>query len=157
MTVIPALSLVALAAIVAAGSYLDARYRLLPNWLCGIALVLGLVLGAAGHGWQWMAFSALHAALALLVGMGLFAAGIIGGGDAKYYAALAAWFPIEQAPLLLLLVSIPGFFLSLALWLVLRWRQGSAIPADSPFRKVPYGVAIGIGALLALAIGAIRG
>ena len=84
-----------LAAIAVTGSYLDLRTRRLPNWLCLAGLVAGLAFGLAVGGWPAAAIALLHALIALIVGAGLFALGGIGGGDAKFYAALAAWFPLQ--------------------------------------------------------------
>ena len=132
------------------GSYLDARYRVLPNLLCLAVLAGGLAFGLLLHGWPWAGSALLHAVLALLVGMGLFAAGMIGGGDAKYYAAFAAWFPLGQAVLLVLLVSVAGLVLVTVSWLAARRRIASSLPGrKGDFAKVPYGVAISVGCLLA--------
>lgn len=142
-------ALAVLAALAVAGFYLDARYRLLPNWLCAAGLLAGIGFGAALHGWAWAGSALLHSLLALVAGMGLFSARIIGGGDAKFYAALAAWFPIAKALLLLLVVSLAGLVLVILVWFPLRRyltrpQDGTAAAA---FAKVPYGVAIATGAL----------
>lgn len=142
----------ALASIAITGAYLDLRYRRLPNWLCAIGLIAGLGLGYAAGGAAWFGMSALHACLALAAGMGLFAIGAIGGGDAKYYAALAAWFPLRYGALLIVSVSLAGLAL-LVVWLPLRrWRKDRGAPADDAFRKLPYGVAIATGAILAFSL-----
>lgn len=145
---------VALAAIAVTGAWLDMRFRRLPNRLCAVGLLAGLSFGLAAGGAGWMGMSALHAGLALLAGMALFALGILGGGDAKYYAALAAWFPLGHAFLLMGTVSLTGLLLLVA-WLALRKRAasgGRAQEADGAFRKLPYGVAIGAGAVLAFSL-----
>jgi len=131
------------------GSVLDVRFRLLPNLLCAAVLVSGLAFGLAQHGLPWTGSAAIHAVLALLAGMALFAAGMIGGGDAKYYAAFAAWFPLSKAALLLLMVSVPGVLLVTVTWFAGRHRIASDFPASRrDFAKVPYGVAISAGAVL---------
>lgn len=136
-------TLIALAAV---GAWLDWHRRLLPNWLCGIAGAAGLgaaLLGPAG-GPVWS--NAVHAVIALVVGMALFAGGVIGGGDAKFYAALALWFPLDAGFRLLLLVSLAGLILTLAMW-VLIWRREPA-GTSRQTRSVPYGVAIAAGAVI---------
>ena len=137
-------------ALAAAGSYFDLRYRRLPNWLCGVALVGGIGLGLATGGWTDVATSLLHALIALAIAIGLFALGGIGAGDAKYYAALAAWFPLRDAPLLIAAVSLAGLALVLA-WAAARLPAARRRRAaeDGDFAKLPYGVAIAAGAVAA--------
>lgn len=139
-----------LAVIAVTGAFLDIRFRRLPNWLCAVTLATGLAWGAAIGGIPWAGMSALHALLALIAGMGVFATGAIGGGDAKFYAALAAWFPLGKALLLVGIVSVAGLLLLIA-WLPLRKRVASGGPKlvpDDVFRKLPYGVAISTGAFI---------
>ena len=133
------------------GAYLDVRYRRLPNWLCLLALPLGLGFTLATLGFDAAGLALLHALAALVIGAGLFALGGIGGGDAKFYAGLAAWFPITAGLLLFVFVALTGLLLLLA-WLPLRGRLRPDAPVDSEFRKVPYGVAIAGGAVAAFAL-----
>ena len=86
----------ALTLLLLAGAIGDIRDRRLPNWLALALLLLGLphayYLGGLGMtGWHFA-----HALIAMVVGAGIFAAGIMGGGDAKFCAGLAAFFPIER-------------------------------------------------------------
>lgn len=139
-----------LAAIAVTGSYLDLRTRRLPNWLCLAGLIAGLAFGLAAGGLTAAAIALLHALIALIVGAGLFALGGIGGGDAKFYAGLAAWFPLQAGLGLLVSVSLTGLLLLVA-WLPYRQRMMRAdggMAKDSDFRKLPYGVAIAVGALV---------
>ena len=143
-----------LAAIAVTGSYLDLRTRRLPNWLCLAGLVAGLAFGLAAGGWTAAAIALLHAFIALNVGAGLFALGGIGGGDAKFYAALATWFPLQAGLGLLVSVSLTGLLLLIA-WLPYRrrlMRSEGGLVSDSDFRKLPYGVAIAVGALVFFAM-----
>lgn len=143
-----------LAAIAVTGSYLDLRTRRLPNWLCLAGLVAGLAFGLAAGGWTAAAIALLHAFIALIVGAGLFALGGIGGGDAKFYAALATWFPLQAGLGLLVSVSLTGLLLLIA-WLPYRrrlMRSEGGLVSDSDFRKLPYGVAIAVGALVFFAM-----
>lgn len=143
-----------LGALALTGGYLDLRWRRLPNWLALVSLVSGLGWGVALAGWPAAPPALLHGLLALLVGIGLFALGGFGGGDAKFYAALATWFPLRDGPLLLATVSITGL-LVLALWFA--WK--ATLPANrrrqakgTAFDGVPYGIAIGIGAIITFAL-----
>ena len=142
-----------LTGIAGVGAWLDWHYRLLPNWLGTLALLAGLAVTALGQGTAALLPHLGHAGLALLVGMALFAGGVIGGGDAKFYAALAVWFPLVEGFRLLLLVALAGLVLTVALWLFV-WRTvpaGRSHPAaGGQPRTVPYGVAIAAGAVMML-------
>jgi prepilin peptidase CpaA len=96
-------------------------------------------------------------ALVLIVCFCLFAAGAMGGGDAKLMAATSLWFGLSMDLVVyLVLSSAIGGLLTLA---ILRFR-GSPIAVfagqieflrkigDSK-EKIPYGIALGIGGLLA--------
>jgi prepilin peptidase CpaA len=140
------LGLLSLLAVIA--SYQDIRFRRLPNWLCLITLITGLAFGAITHGLHWAAMSALHAVVALMFGLALFAMGMIGGGDAKFYVALAAWVPLALAGIFALTIALAGFVL-LIIWFSMRSVMAPAIRQGENavnFRKLPYGVAIAAGA-----------
>lgn len=84
---------------------------------------------------------------------GLFAANVMGGGDAKLLTASAVWFGMTPSLVSYLLqVSIFGGILTIVL-LALRARataiMASGLPVPSHLltaRKVPYGIAIGLAA-----------
>jgi prepilin peptidase CpaA len=155
MTLLEAACLAALAAIGCAAAWLDIRHRLLPHWLCGLAAGAGLAAVLVTSGVPAAGSALLHAVIALAGGFLLFAAGMIGGGDAKYYAAMAAWFPLRDGLFLLVSVTLCGLAL-LGVWLA--WRRsragsGFSVPeAAHPFAKLPYGVAISTGAVLSFAM-----
>jgi prepilin peptidase CpaA len=94
---------------------------------------------------------------ALLVGMGLFAARWIGGGDAKLFASAALWLGWSAMPLFLLATALAGGALAVTLLNVRSvWLRPyfSGAPAwlarlAQPDAALPYGVAIAIGALAA--------
>ena len=158
---VPALALAfyaALAAIMAAGSWIDLRSRRIPNWLCaanlGVGLgYTGLAYDDGGAGWAGIGLAALHVLAALLVTMSLFALRMIGAGDAKFYASMAAWLPPGRAIWLLVSVALAGLILLLG-FMVWRLARRSKARADdkSDFAKLPYGLAIGAGGLLAVAL-----
>ena len=127
----------------------DARYRRLSNTLVAVTALGGLGLTIAAGGVAAPGSNLLHGAVALLFGLPLFAWRLMGGGDVKYYAAVATWFPLDQGFRLLAFVSLSGMLLA-AGWLVWRWTFGG--PARSPETpqadKVPFGIAIVCGGLL---------
>lgn len=127
------------------GAWTDVTRRHLSNWLSLATLVAGL--GIAG----WVSTPTLfslhlaHFAIALGIGLALFAAGVWGGGDGKFYAAVAAWFPLGDFFNLVLSISMVGLVM-----LVFIIAKSPGKPLLKSSKGVPYGVAIGIGALLAL-------
>lgn len=74
-----------------------------------------------------------------------FYAGMMGGGDVKLAAALALWFPPLVTVKFLMLMSLAGGMLTIALLVWHRSRGRSGRP------KIPYGVAISTAGLLILA------
>lgn len=146
----PLLPAALLAGFAATGAWLDWHRRVLPNWLCLAALSTGLGLAATGQLETGLLGAVLHAGIALLIGMALFAGGLIGGGDAKFYAALAAWFPLSGGFRLLMLVSLAGIVLTVAMWafsLLRREVAGGARGLREMPRTIPFGVAIAAGAV----------
>jgi len=139
---------VALAISALTAGWFDARYRRIPNWLCvatgGVGLAYALWLSGAG---AWS--NGLHSLIALIVGMVLFRMGIFGGGDAKYYTAVATWFALGQAVLLLLAVTLSGLAL-LVVWFTARRLAGIPIRRrpGGGMDGLPYGIAIGAGAVI---------
>ena len=142
---IVATSLLALCAL--AGAWLDIVSRRLPNWLCLATALAGLVAAVAGDGGDALLSHGLHAAIALVVGMIVFRFGLIGGGDAKFYAACAAWFPLAAGLYLLGVVSMIGLIVVVG-WFGYRLVSGARARADGDaFAMVPYGLPIAIGAV----------
>jgi len=134
------------------GAWSDIRHRRLSNWLAAVTASCGLGLTLLSGGIAACGSSLLHVATALLIGLPLFALKLVGGGDVKFYAAMAAWFPFGQGFRLLAFVSIAGMIVTLS-WLTLRWLgAGPEHPSGvQGFDNVPFGVAIAGGAVMALA------
>jgi len=87
--------------------------------------------------------AAVFAAI-LVLGTAAFAAGMLGGGDVKLLAASAIWVDLRHAVWLVALIFLAGGVLAI-LYLMSR-----------PFRaqrskRIPYGIAIAIGALAVIA------
>jgi prepilin peptidase CpaA len=118
-----------------------------------VALALGLPLGAIG-------LSFAVGAGALVLGMGMFAAGWIGGGDAKLFAAAALWLGLPAALSYLLFTGFAGGALAVGLLALRSAKVRAAMPAapawftrlTEPGENVPYGVAIAVGALAAFPV-----
>lgn len=137
----------ALSLLLLLGAASDIRDRRLPNWLSLALLLLGLAHGFSQDGFSALGWHGAHAAIALAVGMALFAGGIIGGGDAKFYAGLAAFFPLDEGLDLLLRVSLAALA-AIVIWFGSRRLLSSGqVDKDSLQAKFPYGVAIAGGGL----------
>lgn len=143
---VPAIWLAVLGATSGLGALLDAFTRKLPNWLCLVMLVSGLAFGFAIDGWTGLGLHALHAALALALGFLLFNWGVFGGGDGKFYAAAAAFFPVTQMLPLIVAITFAGLVMAV-IWFAAK--RGFAVHQrkKDDFAKLPYGVAIGIGSV----------
>ncbi len=127
--------------LLAIGALSDIKDRRLPNWLSLLLLVFGLAHGFYLDQWAGLGWHALHAGVALVVGMPLFALKWFGGGDVKFYAGAAAFFAISDGIQMLLWVSLFGVALMLA-WLVAsRFLRQSKVAAGN-HALFPYGVAI---------------
>lgn len=147
-------SLLALGLAGLVASWLDWRHRRLPNWLSAMLAVLGLAAALRYGGVELLGSSLIHAAIALCVGIILHAFGWIGGGDGKYYAAAACWFPLGLGIALLFCVAVAGLVLFLG-WFGLRRLRGiemELVPDNPDATKLPYGLAIAAGSFAAAAL-----
>lgn len=136
----------------------------IPNWI-SLALIAAFLPAAliSGAPLSQIGLCLAVGLGALVLGMGMFAAGWIGGGDAKLLAAGALWMGWPGALMFLVYTGLAGGALTLA---ILTLRSGYLAPAvaGAPawVRKLganggalPYGVAIAIGALAAFPQGAL--
>ena len=112
-----------------------------------VLFVIGYPLGAT-DGALWS--HGLHFAIALAIGMALFAMGWFGGGDAKLYAAIALWFDLGHALHLFVAVVLSGLVLAIAHLGVRLVRRGGGARRLLKDSKLAYGIAIAVGALIAL-------
>jgi prepilin peptidase CpaA len=94
--------------------------------------------------WPGIAIQLGAGAAVFAVLAGAFYAGMMGGGDVKLAAALALWFSPEMTVKFLVLMSVAGGLLTLALLAWHRFKQREGRP------EIPYGVAIAIGGLAIL-------
>ena len=158
MTFLSALLLTLFPAGVIVAALKDATSFTIPNWLSAAvalaffpaALLLHLPLAVLGA-------CLLMGVVALVCGMGMFAAGWCGGGDAKLLAACALWMGWSAAPVFLMATGISGGLLATGLILARKGVIGAYASASpgwfgrlmSPDEDLPYGLAIAVGALAA--------
>ena len=116
----------------------DMRARVIPNPLnAGIALAAPLWWWASGIApWPGIAVQLAVGGVALLIFMGAFAIGAMGGGDVKLIAALGLWLVPPDFLQMIVWMSIGGGLLTLGmmLWHRVRKAEGQL--------EIPYGVAI---------------
>lgn len=150
------LVLTAFPALIAYAAASDLFTMTIPNRV-SLALVVAFAAVAllGGLGWQAIALHAAAGILVLAIGFGMFSFGWIGGGDAKIAAATALWLGFGSLPEYLLIATVAGGLLSVAI-LSLRvsylpaFAMGWAWLARLHDRKsgVPYGIALSAAALL---------
>ncbi len=134
-------------------AFSDLLSMTIPNRVSIILCAAFLLLAPfAGLGLEAIAWHMLGALIVFLVGFALFAARVMGGGDAKVLAASALWFGFGPDLFAYLIhVTLIGGALTL-IFLMIRARgdlllaTGLPIPAHVLDRKagIPYGVGIGI-------------
>lgn len=136
----------ATALLLLAAAVSDLRSRTISNMLNGVIALAALPL------W-WLAGQALWPDLALqiaaafgifLIFFGMFAFGIMGGGDVKMIAAIMLWVPLPMMLPTLTVMALAGGALS-AFMLIL-----SKIKKSNNRIEVPYGVAIAVAGLWVL-------
>ncbi len=96
-------------------------------------------------------------AVALAAGFSLFAAGYIGGGDAKLFTVTALWFGFADLPSYALVAALFGGVLTLAILMGRRLPlpagllgQAWLVRLHDGHSGIPYGVALAAGALYVL-------
>jgi prepilin peptidase CpaA len=130
----------------------------IPNFLPAAIVLTFMLFIAAAHltlpviGWHLLA-----GALGLVIGFGFFAAGYIGGGDAKLFAALALWLGFHDLASYALAASLFGGLLTLTLLVLRQWplpaglsHQGWIVRLHAAKAGIPYGAALAAGAFVLL-------
>jgi prepilin peptidase CpaA len=122
----------------------------IPNRI-SIVLVAAFAVAAIVTGMSWAGVANHLGAgmLMLCVGIGMFALGWLGGGDAKLLAATALWIGFDHLIGYLLVAGIAGGLLAVMilmyrsilppLWLA---RQGWALRLHGARTGIPYGIAL---------------
>ena len=133
---------------------MDLLTMTIPNKIT-LALIAGFLLLAPFVGMSWQDF-ALHLVVGvamLLVGMGLFAMGWMGGGDAKLFAATGLW--IGYSPEVLGYVLLAAVYGGLLTIVIIAFRQLPVLPKFAASwnwllrlhdqkQGVPYGIALAL-------------
>lgn len=125
------------------GAATDLRERIIPNRLnLAIALLAPL--------WWWANGLSLYPDVLLQIGLaalvfalfaGLFALGMMGGGDVKMLGALALWLPLPAVSMLIIVMALIGGVVTALT--VIHHRATRRIGRP----EIPYGVAIAVAGL----------
>jgi prepilin peptidase CpaA len=157
MDTVTLLLLSLLPCLVIAAGLRDLTTMTIPNWISGV-LVVGFFPAALAVGLP-LTTVLVHVGVAfaaLLIGMGLFATRVIGGGDAKLMAAACLWLGVSGSGFFVLWTGLAGGLFCLLL--VFARTQVRPYVAGGPQwvhhllepkGDIPYGVAIAAGALMA--------
>lgn len=151
--------------------YYDVRYRRIPNVLVLATLLAGISINTFFSGWQGTLSSVEGFALAFIPMLLMHIFGALGAGDVKLFGAVGAVLGVSLVPLAFVVVVMLGAVLAIYTMLragtvlttlhgVLRIfvgiLPGWEMPrfAMSPDRRhtIPYGVAIMLGSLIAVAV-----
>ena len=144
----------------------DLRWRTIPNWLTGPAILAGLGLHTFMNQWTGLVFSLEGAALGLGLFLILYVFGWMGAGDVKLYAAVGSFLgPVHTLSAAIVVALVGGLLAFVILGFHQGWRktglwlwsyvqgivltrsvQGmTSVQGTAP--KVPYAVAIGLGTI----------
>lgn len=140
----------------------DIKTMTIPNnYSLYVIVSFFIAYGALYLGGQENVFSPflshmISAALAFFVTLGLFAMRIIGAGDSKFATACALWFGVKSLLAFLFYMTLSGGVLGM-IALYIKRKKPFTDPADGSWvaqvqggaEKVPYGVAISFGMLVA--------
>ena len=141
------LLLIVLATLLVVAAIIDVRTFTISNKLnLAVALLAPVYwLAVPVTLWPEVPIQIAGAVIVFLLLAAAFYAGMMGGGDVKLAAAIALWFPPGLTIKFLVLMSVAGGVLTLALlaWHRAKHREGRP--------EIPYGVAIAFGGLAILA------
>ena len=125
----------------------DMQRYIIPNRICLSLLFLYPGYALLSLSASEIGIAAALAAAVFAVGAGLFAFGIMGGGDVKLLAAVSLWAGGDHFPLFLILTTMAGGFLGLSWGPLLRYFFPAIATAKAANGRpaIPYGVAIAVG------------
>lgn len=135
----------------------DALSLRIPNWLTAATAILFVPMAVAtGMPLDMFGIHLLTGLALFVLGFGLFAAGLFGGGDAKLLAAAGLWFGWPQTMPFLVFTVLAGGALAFIVFIWSALAMSSEIHGPSWAKRlgaikpdVPYGYAFAAGAILA--------
>jgi prepilin peptidase CpaA len=135
-----------------AAAAIEDAFRLRVSNLTCAAVAAGALFAVVLQGFSpalWQ--NAVIFAGILALGTLAFGAGWLGGGDVKLLAALGLWVNLEGALGLLAAVFLAGGVLALGS-VTLRAVPGVRFRTSAKDRRIPYAIAIAVGALIAFGL-----
>jgi prepilin peptidase CpaA len=130
----------------------DLRRFEIPDTLSIVILLSACAFGLATPGFEWL-WHLAGLGVMFAVGLGLFAAGWMGGGDIKLLVATAMWTGLQGLPSFLLGVSLAGGGLAMVLLGSRAALKAAGVETDRmpgplrPGAPMPYAIAITGGAV----------
>jgi prepilin peptidase CpaA len=124
----------------------------IPNWTSALIAASYLIVAFATPYAPWVG-GLLTGLGVLILGLGLFALGWMGGGDVKLFSALAIWSGPSHLAAFALVTCLAGAGLALIMLSPLK-RLAPSPPAEAHSaagQPMPYGVAIAVGGFWVLA------
>ena len=158
-----------------AAAAFDLRSRKIPNRLTGPTLLCGIIWAGFAAGWAGLADGLLGCFLLAFPYVLLFVFAGGGAGDAKLMGALGMWLGVRSGAVVLASVAVSGVLLGF-IWAAASGRLAPALanlasisrgvlgaagsrgslgdarlglPEPSSMQKIPYGIAIAAGTVLA--------
>jgi prepilin peptidase CpaA len=113
-------------------TYMDVRYRRIPNNLVLIILIGGLALNAVFDGWQGLVTSLTGSAIAFGIMFLFHIFGTMGAGDVKLFSAIGAVLGRSLVPRTFLVVAITGGVLAICKMVYAR-RTGTTMLGVAQF------------------------
>lgn len=139
----PTLLSATLALLLIWGAATDLRSRIISN-------KLNIVIASLAPFWWWANGLSLYPDVAWQIGLalavfalftGLFALGMMGGGDVKMLGALALWLPFPEMANLIIIMALLGGVVTIVTMIHHRMARRIGKP------EIPYGVAIALAGL----------
>lgn len=141
----PAWLLIVFACAMLAAAVEDALRLRISN-ITTLVVLAGAVAAALIDGPTWSLWqNGLAFLVLLLLGTAAFAGGWLGGGDVKLLAVTALWFDLRAAVWFVAMVFLSGGIVAIAYLVARPFRKS---PLDKRSRRIPYGIAIAVGAAL---------
>lgn len=129
-------------------AYGDIKALRIPNWLCVVVAVLGIVRLVVIADPTVALYTGTAALVIFIVGFLIFACGFVGGGDAKLVTATILLVGNHDLIPFLFMMSICGAAISV---IVLMLNKLSRVPRQAKASLfVPYGVAIALAGIVTL-------